>query len=37
MCGWKYRLGIKIKEWGEQLRFYWLVRIGLKIKDEALK
>jgi len=37
MSGWKYRFGIRVKELGEALGWAWLIRLGLYIKDEALK
>lgn len=37
MNGWKYRLGIRIKEWGELLGISFLIRLGLENKDEALR
>lgn len=36
MQGWIYRMGLRIKDWGERIGWNFLVRIGLRIKDRAL-
>lgn len=36
MQGWIYRLGVRIKDWGERIGWSPLVRFGLCIRDKAL-
>jgi hypothetical protein len=36
MGGFIFRLGVRLKDWGEQLQWAWLVRLGLKIREAAL-
>jgi len=33
MGGFIFRLGVRFKDWGERLRWGWLVRLGLRVKD----
>jgi hypothetical protein len=37
MGGLIYRLGVRIKDKGEQLKRAWLIRLGLKIREGALR
>jgi hypothetical protein len=36
MGGFIFRLGVRLKDWGEQLHCAWLVRLGLKVREAAL-
>jgi hypothetical protein len=36
MGGFVFRLGVRLKDWGERLKWNWLVRLGLGIRDFVL-
>jgi hypothetical protein len=37
MGGILFRLGVRLKDKGEQLKRGWLIRLGLKIMERAMK
>jgi hypothetical protein len=37
MGGIIYRLSVRLKDKGEQLKWSWLIRLGLKIREAALR
>jgi hypothetical protein len=37
MGGVLFRLGVRLKDWGERLRWGWLVRLGLGVRDFVLR
>jgi hypothetical protein len=37
MGGFIFRLGVRLKDKGEQWRCDWLIRLGLNIKERALR
>jgi hypothetical protein len=37
MCGFIYRMAIRIKEFGERHKLPWLVRLGLWIREQVIK
>jgi hypothetical protein len=37
MGGFIFRLGVRLKDWGERLKWRWLVMLGLGIREAALQ
>jgi hypothetical protein len=37
MGGFIFRLGVRLKDWGEQLKWARLVSLGLKIREAVLR
>jgi hypothetical protein len=36
LSGWLYRRAINLKDAGERLRWGWLIRLGLRLRDWVL-
>jgi hypothetical protein len=37
MGGFIYRFSVRVKDKGEQLKWSWLIRLGLRIREAALR
>ena len=37
MGGFIFRTGVRLKDWGERLKWNWLVQFGLAIRELALR
>jgi hypothetical protein len=37
MGGFIFRLGVRLKELGEQWKYDWLIRLGLNIREKVLR
>jgi hypothetical protein len=37
MGGFVFRFGVRLKDWGERLKWVWLIGLGLKIREVVLR
>jgi hypothetical protein len=37
MGGFIFRLGVRLKDWGERFKWAWLIGLGLRIREWVMK